>query len=103
IVGRRSRREERDPVLRVDRNLAPRVRAAGVLPRIRRPCLIAVLAGARNRMKGPDERAREDVVGTDVAGRRPVSLAGVGPDHDQVLENASWTLVGAAEPAWAPH
>jgi hypothetical protein len=92
VVGRRSGRHERDPARLVDRDLAPHVNAADLLPRILRPRVVPVLAGARDGVERPDQRARDDVVGPDVARRRVILLSGRGAEQDQVLEDAAGRL-----------
>ena len=87
------------PFLRVDRDLAPRVGAAGVLPCVGRPGVVAELARTRNGVERPDQPACDHVVGAQVAGRRSVAFAGVGSDNDQVFEDAAGTLVRPGQPS----
>ena len=87
------------PFFAVDRDFAPRVGAAGVLPRVGRPRVVAELAGTRNGVERPDQPAGDHVVGTQVAGRRSVAFAGVGSDHDQVFEDAAGSLVRPGQPS----
>ena len=76
VVGRRAGREVGDAALRVDRDLAPGVGAADVLPGVLRPRLVAELAGMRHGVELPHQLAGDHVVGAQVAGRRHVALAG---------------------------
>ena len=75
VVGRRPGREVGDAARRVDRDLAPGVGAADVLPRVLRPRVVAELARVRDGVELPDELAGDDVEGAQVAGRRQVVLA----------------------------
>src|ERR671919_3214458 len=86
-------------MLPVEGDIPPRVRASGVAPRVSGPRVISVVAGARDRVKRPDERSRDHVVRAHVARRRAISFAGVRSDDEQVLEDARRTLVRAAKAA----
>ena len=70
VVRRRAGRDVDDAPVLVDRHLTPVVRAADVLVGVFRPRLVAELSGLRNGVKLPDELARDDVVGADIAGGR---------------------------------
>ena len=87
IEGRRAEREIPDATLLVDRELGPRVRAAGGLPRIGRPGVVAELARARNRVERPDEPAGQHIEGADVSGWRVVPFAGRRTKDEQILEH----------------
>ena len=87
IERRRAEREISDAALLVDRELGPRVRAAGGLPRIGRPRVVAELARPRNRVERPDEPAGQHVERADVSGRRVVTFAGRRSKDEQVPEH----------------
>ena len=88
VVLRAAGRDVDDAALLVDRLLAPVVGAADGLPRVRRPGVVAELAGPRHGVKGPDQRAGAHVERADVAGRRGVLLVRRRAEDDQVLEHA---------------
>src|SRR5262249_2378302 len=69
VERRRTGRRESPGVLLIDRDAGPRVRAAGDLPRVLRPGVVAELAGPWNRVERPADLSRVDVVRADVAGR----------------------------------
>src|ERR1019366_7495190 len=71
VVAGGSERNVSDAALLVERHLIPVVDAAGGLPRLRGPSLVAELAGVRNGVKHPRQFARAHVVGVDI-GRRCV-------------------------------
>ncbi len=71
VVGRRAEREVGDPAPLVDRDLAPRVHAAGPLPCALGPGVVAELARVRDRVEGPHQLAGDDVVRRE--GRRAAS------------------------------
>ena len=87
VVGRRAGREVGDAAARVDRDLAPGVGAADVLPGVLRPRLVALLAGMRHRVERPHQLAGDDVVGAQRARRRQVAFAGRRAEQQQVLED----------------
>ena len=87
VVLRAAGRDVDDAALLVDRLLAPVVGAADGLPRVRRPGVVAELAGPRHGVKRPDQRAGAHVERADVAGRRRVLLVGRRAQDDEVLEH----------------
>src|SRR4030095_59934 len=92
-----SKREVGDAALLVDRDLTPRVDAAGPLPGALRPGVVAELSWIGNRVKRPRELAGHDVVGAKIARRRAVAFAGLGSRDEQVLEDASGCRARSAE------
>src|SRR5581483_10725542 len=86
IVSRGAEREIGDAALFINRDLAPRVRAADVLPCVGRPRIVAEFAGMRNRVKRPHEFAGDEVVSAQISGRRTVALAWGGTHDDQVFK-----------------
>ena len=87
IVRARSGGKVRNAARGIDRDLAPRVRAADVLPRVLWPGVVPELTGMRHCVKLPHEFAGDDVVGAEIAGRRQVAFAGRRPEQDEILEN----------------
>ena len=71
----------------IDGDFSPRVHAADVLPRVRRPRVVTELARMRNRVKLPRELAGDDVVRANISCGRHVVLAGRRAEDDQVFEN----------------
>ena len=96
IVRRRAGRQKDDAVLLVEREIAPRVRAARVPEGILGPRLVSVFTGPRNRVERPHELAAEHVVRADVPRRRPVAFADVRSDDDEIFEDASGAVVRTA-------
>ena len=96
VVGRRRNREIGDAALRIERDLAPHIDAARVLPGILGPGVVAELARLRNGVEGPHELAGDDVVGAHVTGSREIRLARRAAEQDQVLEHASGRRRGDA-------
>ena len=92
IVGRRTGRHVDDPALLVDGELAPAVRAADVLVRVLRPCVVAVLARSRDGMELPDEVAGQHVVRANVAGRRHPCSPGADPRISRFSNTLPWLL-----------
>ena len=68
IKRRRARRAEDDAALFVEGEPGPDVRAADVGVGVRRPSLVADLAGQWDGVEAPDEFPAADVVGADVSG-----------------------------------
>src|SRR4029453_15370259 len=68
IECRRPERKVADAALLVDGELGPCVRAAGRLPRIRRPGVVAELTRPRDRVKRPDEPAGHTAKRRGIAG-----------------------------------
>ena len=87
VVGGRAGREVRDPALLVNRQFAPRVDAADVLPRVLWPRLVAELARMRNGVKLPGQLAGDHIVRAQIAGRRHVAFAGGRPEKNEILED----------------
>ena len=79
VVGRRAGREVGDAAARVDRDLAPRVGAADVLPGVLGPRLVALLAGMRHRVERPHQLAGDDVEGAQRA-RAPTGTPSPGAE-----------------------
>ena len=77
-------------MLHIHGHLIPVVDAADGFPGVRRPGLVAGLAGMRDGVELPDQLAGADVVGVDVGGVGIVVGAARGQrDDDQVLEDAA--------------
>src|SRR5581483_4034285 len=76
VVGRRAGGEVRDASLFINRELAPRVCSADVLPGLRRPRLVARFSWTRHRVECPRQLSGNHVVGAEVARRRFIFLAG---------------------------
>src|SRR5437764_234386 len=87
FVCGRTEREVRDRPLLVDGELAPRVHAADVLPRILRPRLVSEFTGMWNRVKLPHKLACDDVERPQIAGGRHVVLTRCRTKNDQVFEH----------------
>src|SRR5205814_9329737 len=87
IVGGRTEREVRDRPLLVDGELAPRVHAADVLPRILRPRLVSEFTGMWNRVELPHKLTGDDVECPQIAGGRHVVLTRCRTKNDQVFEH----------------
>src|SRR5262245_8312767 len=85
VVRRRAEREVGDAPFLVDRDLAPRIDAAGPLPGAFRPRVVSVLARVRNRVERPHQLARDDVEGGEIAGGRAVDFAGDRHDDEPIL------------------
>ena len=58
VIGGRAGGEVGDAALFVDRDLAPRVGAARIFPRVLRPRVVALFAGTRNGVEGPHQSCR---------------------------------------------
>src|SRR5258708_38009007 len=67
IGSRRSRRHENDATLRVDSHAGPIVRRTGVCPAVLGPSVVAELAGTRDGMERPAQRAGANVVGPNLS------------------------------------
>ena len=87
VVGGGTGRHEHDPARGIDRQLAPRIRAPDVLPRIGRPGLVPELARVRNGVETPHLFPGNDVVGANVARRGEIGFAGRRAQDDEVLED----------------
>ena len=96
IVRRRSGRQKDDAVLLVEREIAPRVRAARVPEGVLRPRFVSVFTGTRNRMERPHELSGEHVVRADISWRRAVALADVRSDDEEIFEDAARAAVRPA-------
>ena len=79
LVGGAAERHVDEAQFLVGAHQAPRLGAAGVLPRLALPGLDARLAGTRHDVEGPAQGAGADVVAADVAGRQVDLGAAVGP------------------------
>jgi hypothetical protein len=75
IIGGRAQGEIGDSALLIDRDLAPRIGAAYVLPGIRGPCVLALFARMRNRVEYPHHLSGKHVIGAQVAWWRIVVLS----------------------------
>ena len=82
-----ARRGEDDPALLIHGDARPCVGASRDLPRVRRPRVVAVFAGARDRMEYPAELAALHVVGADVARRGGQRLADGAADDEEIAEH----------------
>ena len=71
IVRWRAGRQKHDAVLLVEREIAPRVRAARVPEGGLRPRFVSVFTGTRNRVERPHELSGEHVVRADISGGEP--------------------------------
>src|SRR4029079_10194887 len=90
IESRRAEGNKCDPVLLVDRELAPGVNAAGFLVRTLWPRVVAELTRMRNAVEDPRDLAGDDVIGLHVGGGRIVSGALCRQrDDEQMLEYLS--------------
>src|SRR5215470_13438532 len=67
IADRRPRRDVNDAALLIEREAAPAVGGAGILPAIGGPIVVAELARMWNRVKGPAQLAGVNVERPDVA------------------------------------
>src|ERR1700675_3116236 len=65
VIGRRSQRKISDPSFFVDREFAPRVHSADVLPRVLVPDVVAELAWMRESVEAPNHLAGQHVKGAN--------------------------------------
>ena len=89
VRGRRSGRDVDDAASLVDGHLTPVVRAADVLVAVLGVGLVSELARPWNRVELPQELARENVVGADVARRRHDLLTRLTAEDDGVAPDAA--------------
>ena len=69
ICGRRARRDVRNPARLIDGNESPRVRSGAIDPLIVLPRVVIGLTRPGNRVERPDELARPQIPGTNIARR----------------------------------
>ena len=101
VVAGGPRRQIDEPELFVGAHHRPHVAHARVLPRVVEPGLDARLAGPGNRVPGPPQGPRADVVGADVAGAVLLRQGMVGhglSDHDHVAHDEGRRRVVEVDP-----